>query len=118
MEQSQPQTLEKYIKFLERRYAFNNPEEVKIFLLTHEHLIEPLFEARKHIGDIFGEGVEVCLEIDRDPEEDFEGLSAIVKTNLSPELSLDLLDKFDEEWFLDNVTAEIGSIFTITVRPL
>lgn len=118
MKQGELQTVEENIKFLERRYTFNNPDEVKRFLLMHDYLIGPLFEVRKHVGEVFGTGAEVCLEVDRDPEEDFEGLSAIVKTNLSPELSLDLLDKFDEEWFLDNVTAEIGSIFTVTVRPV
>ena len=105
------------IKFLECRYTFSNPDEVKRFVLMHDYFIGPLFEVRKHVEKVFGTGVEVCLEVDRDPEEDFEGLSAIVKTNLSPESSLDLLDKFDEEWWLD-VDSEIRMTLTIMVRPV
>ena len=103
---------------LENLYIFENYKEIKNFLVTNDFLIEILFEAHKQIKRVFGEHiVEICLEHDRDPEEDFEGLSAIVKTNLSPELSLDLLDKFDEEWFL-SIDDEIRIIFTVMVRPL
>ena len=106
------------IDLLGRFYTFNNPIEVKRFLLAYDYLIGPLFEAYKHIKQIFGENiVDVCLECDKDPEEDFEGLSAIIKTNLSPELSLDLLDKFDKEWWLD-VDDEIRIVLTIMVRPI
>lgn len=114
---SNPQVVEN-IELIERLYTFHNPIEVKRFLQDHDYLINTLFEAYEQIKRVFGEHViEVCLEYDRDPEEDFEGLSAIVKTNLSPELSLDLLDKFDEEWFL-NIDDEIRIIFTVIVRPV
>lgn len=109
----------KDIELLARMYTFSNPFEVKRFLLTHDYLIDLLFETYQQIKRVFRENiVEVCLEYDRDPEEDFEGLFVIIKNNLSPEESLDLLDKFDEEWFLDNVSGEIGSIFTVSVRPV
>lgn len=108
----------KDIELLERFFTFNNPTEVKRLLLTRDYLIESLFEAYKQIRRIFGQNiVEVCLEYDSDPEEDFEGLSILVKTNLSPELSLDLLDKFDEEWWLD-VDNETRTILTVMVRPV
>ncbi len=112
----QPQRL---LKELENFYTFSNQKEIKFFLSANYKLMEILLEAYKHIKRIFGEKVvEVTLEYDRDPEEDFEGLFVIVSTNLSPEESLDLLDRFDEEWFLDNVSNEIGSIFSVTVRPV
>jgi len=56
------------------------------------------------------------LELNRDYEEDFEGLFIVIKTNLSPEDSLNLLDRFDEEWWLD-VNDDIGNILEIMVRP-
>jgi len=109
----------KDIELLESIYTFSTSNDVKRFLLSHDFLIDALFEAYRQIKSLFGENVvEVSLEYDRDPEEDFEGLFVVVKTNLSPEESLDLLDKFDEKWFLDNVSGEIGSIFTVTVRPV
>ncbi len=110
--------ISKEIELLEVFYPFANPNEVRDFLWANKYLIKVLFEAHKQIKRVFGGNiVEVCLEWDRDPEEDFEGLFVIVKTSLSPEESLDLLDRFDEEWFLDNVSGEIGSMFTVTVRP-
>ncbi len=108
----------KDIELLENLYTFSNSIDVKRFMLKNECLINILFEAYKQIKRIFNQNiVEICLEYNRDPEEDFEGLFVIVKTNLSPEESLNLLERFDEEWFLDNVSEEIGSIFTVTVRP-
>lgn len=108
----------KDIELLENLYTFSNSIDVKRFLLKNKCLINILFEAYKQIKRIFNQNiVEICLEYDRDPEEDFEGLFVIIKTNLSPEESLNLLERFDEEWFLDNVSEEIGSIFTVTVRP-
>lgn len=107
------------IELLGSIYTFKNPAEIRKFLWTHKDLIGTLLEAHKQIKRVFGENmIEVYLEYGRDPEEDFEGLFAVIKTNLSPEESLDLLDRFDEEWFLDNVSNEIGSIFTVTVRPI
>lgn len=106
------------IELLGRFYTLHNPIEVKRLLLTHDYLISPLFEIYKHVKQTFGENIaEVCLEYDKDPEEDFEGLAAIVKTNLSPESSLDFLDKFDNEWWLD-VDDEIRTLLTVMVRPV
>jgi len=107
----------KDIELLGRMYTFSNPIEVKEFLLTHDYLINPLFEAHKHIREIFGESVEICLEIHRDPEEDFEGLFIVVKTNLSLSQSLELLDEFDEEWWLD-VDYEIRKTLEVDIENM
>jgi hypothetical protein len=105
--------------FLSSLYEFNNDSEIRKFLQRHDQLSEHLVEAHLQIKKNFRENaVQVCLEYVNDPEEDFEGLFVIVKTDLSPERSLDLLDRFDDEWFLDHVTNEIGNLFAITVRPL
>ncbi len=106
------------IQLLEDLYTFHDPIEIKRFLFRQDRLTGALFEIQAQIKRIFRNSVvELSLEYDRDPEENFEGLSAILKTNLSPELSLDLLDKFDEEWWLD-VDDEIRTILTVMVRPL
>ncbi|GFP27741.1 hypothetical protein HKBW3S43_00562 [Candidatus Hakubella thermalkaliphila] len=64
-----------------------------------------------------GQVVNIHLELHRDPDEDFEELFVVIETNLSPELSLDLLDRFDEEWFLDIADKTEGKL-NVTVRPL
>jgi hypothetical protein len=57
------------------------------------------------------------LEYDKDPNENFEGLFVVIKTNLSPVESLDLLEKFGEEWWL-GVDFKIRSLITIMVRAI
>jgi len=104
---------------LKRIYHFTNPAEAERFLLAHDELIPYLLEIDKQIKKVFGESiVDVCLEHASDPEEDYEGLFVIVKTNLSSEESLDLLDKFDFDWFLENVGAEVGLMLTVGAEPV
>jgi len=104
---------------LERLYTIENPFEVKSFLAAHPNLKDYLFETREQIERFFGDSaLEICLKHDSDPEEDYEGLFVIIKTHLSSEEALDLLDKFDDEWFLDYVPPEVSSIFTVKVRPV
>jgi len=106
------------IEQLKSLYIFENSEEIKRFLLSHDYLIDCLSEAYDQIRGIFEENlIEICLEYDRDSEEDFEGLFVTIKTNLSPEPSLDLLEKFDDNWWLQ-VDFKIRSLITIMVRPV
>jgi hypothetical protein len=101
---------------LERLYTIENPFEVKSFLAAHPNLKDYLFETHEQIERFFGNSaLEICLKHDSDPEEDYEGLFVIVETHLSPEEALDLLDKFDDEWFLDHVPPEVSSILTVGV---
>ena len=104
---------------LERLYTIENPFAVKSFLAAHPNLKDYLFETHEQIERFFGDSaLEISLKHDSDPEEDYEGLFVIVKTHLSSEEALDFLDKFDFEWFLDQVPPEIISILTVTVRPV
>ena len=66
----------------------------------------------------FGEHIiEILLEYDKDPNENFDGLFVTIKTDLSPAESIDLLEKFDEEWWL-GIDFKIRSKITIMVRAL
>jgi hypothetical protein len=105
------------IKRLESLYIFKNPEEIKRFLLAHDYLIDYLFEGYDQIRRIFGENTEVYSEHYKDTEENFEGLFLTIKTNLSPDQSLNLLEKIDEEWWL-KVDFKIRSVITIMVNPV
>ncbi|MBW2307498.1 MAG: hypothetical protein JRG73_11240 [Deltaproteobacteria bacterium] len=90
------------VKILETFYRFINPEEVTNFLLAHDHLVESLQKTHRHIVRIFAENlVETTLEHVVDPEEDFESLFVVIKTNLAPEEALEHLNRLDEEWWLD-----------------
>ena len=87
-------------KVLAQMYSIEKHSEVRDFLRSHQHLATTLTEAHQPITEVFGEDVRVRLEIHRDPEEGWEELFAIVETCLPPSDALDLLDRFDEEWWL------------------
>lgn len=104
------------LRKLEKFYIFKNTEEIVAFIGTHVFLLDILFRIPKWIESLFGNSVKIHLELHKDPEENFEGLFIIIKTNLSPEESLNLLDRLDEEWWLD-VDNDISNILEIMVRP-
>jgi len=109
---------ERDIEQLEGIYTFDKSKDIKRFLWTHKDVIETLFNAYKEIKRVFSLNIiDIGLEYDKDPDEDFEGLSIIIKTTLNPELSLTLLDKFDEEWWLD-VDDKIRTVLTVMVRSV
>ncbi|MDI6803314.1 MAG: hypothetical protein QME58_05640 [Bacteroidota bacterium] len=103
---------------LQKSYNFQNSEQVKRVIYDHYYIIKPLLNINEKVMNIFcNKVVEICLEFDEDPEENYEGLSVIIKTNLSPEDSLDLLDKFDEEiWF--DIDVRVKKILSVMVRPV
>jgi len=50
------------------------------FLSSHDFIIEYLFEAHSQIRRFFGEHIiEILLEYDKDPNENFEGLFVTIK---------------------------------------
>lgn len=108
----------KDINELEVLYTFLQPKEIRSMLRANEDLISILFDAYKQITIIFRENIiDLCLEYNRDHEEDFDCLALLIKTCLNPDLSLDLLNKLDEEWWLD-VDEAIRCSLIIMVRPV
>lgn len=108
---------QKNVEILEFFYTFENPHEVLKFILSHDHIVVSLRESYQHIKRIFAESlVDVSLKYTLDPEEDYECLFVNIKTNLSPELALERLNRFDMEWWLDlpyNFTSLVGSTVSL-----
>lgn len=98
-------------------FAEGQREEIRGFLEDKKYLNPILNEIRGKIFSVFGKGAKLCLELHRDPEEDFERLFIIVKTNLSPDQALDLLDKFDEEWWLD-IDDKVRKVLEVDVENI
>lgn len=71
---------------------------IKRFLSTNEGLIYPLFKAKILIENTFSPNLNPVLEVFGDPEETYEGIFIIIKTNLPPEQSVDLLESLQEKW--------------------
>jgi hypothetical protein len=104
------------VSSLYQSYRFINPELEIINFIREYNLLAFLLQAPWEIRRVFGNEIVLEIELDRDPEEDFEGLFITIKTKLSPEDSLNLLDRLDEEWWLsvdDNIRTKLG----IMVRP-
>ncbi len=109
----QPQRL---FRALENLYIFDNPKEIKNFLLTNDYLIEILFEAPCYIYRIFGQ-VPIHLELHHDPEEGWDELFVVIKSTYSPEEAISLENRLAEEWFLDKMKATQGRL-NIIEEPL
>lgn len=77
--------------------VYQIPEVVR-FLSVNAHLYPLLLQAMPHIRQIFGQS-PVYLEVEKDPDEGFEELLAIVTVRSTPEKALVLLAQFDQEWF-------------------
>lgn len=106
----------KGIDLLEDKYVIDHRPAIAAFLNEHTNLDRALIETHAQIKRIFGEHiVEIVLSLNKDAEEDYTGLSITVKTSLKTRESLTLLDKFDEEWWLD-LEAEIRNTVTVMVR--
>ncbi|MEW6409980.1 MAG: hypothetical protein AB1488_07695 [Nitrospirota bacterium] len=104
------------IEKLEDLYTFDNPKEIKNFLLTNDYLIEILFEASDHIYRIFGQ-FPIHLELHRDPEEGWDELFIVIKSTYSAEESIRLENRLAEEWFLNRIKDTRGKL-NITEEPL
>lgn len=104
------------IEKLENLYIFNNPKEVKSFLLTNDYLIEILLEAPKYIYRTFGK-FPIYLELHHDPEEDWDELFIVIKTNYTPEKAVELEEKLFEEWF-EKVLGKVNGKLNFTEEPL
>ena len=99
------------IRLLERLYIFRKPKEVSRFLEDNPFLIQLLLEAYGQIGRHFRPYPQVFLETVTDPETpDDRELFALICTSLTPEEALDVLDRFDRDWWLDKSHTAQGNL--------
>lgn len=92
-------------------------EKIERFLGKHKHLFPILKEAEEPIVSVFGEGVKICLELHRDPEEGWEELFIVIKSEHSAEEAIRLENKLAEEWFLERMKDTKGEL-SVTEEPL
>lgn len=96
---------------LEQLYTFRRRVEVSRFLERHPFLVPVLWEAYSKFRNYFGSYPQVFLEVVTDPEapDDYE-LFALICTSLTPDETLDRLDRFDRDWWLDASHAAQGKL--------
>lgn len=104
-------TREAQLHQLEEIYSLRQPAAVRRFLRTHSQLVEVLLDAYVYLQRHFGPDPQVVLEVVGDPEvDDWDELFAYVLTSLSVDEALAQLDRFDEEWFLDQLDRIDGQL--------
>lgn len=95
---------------LRQVYSFRDATAVVRFLRVRPNLIDVLLEAQSQLECHFGANPQVVLEVVSDPEGERDELSAYVRTSASVDESLARLDRFDEEWFLDQLDRVNGQL--------
>jgi len=116
---NQPVVEEAWIEMineLSNKYNFKNPQEIKEFLLSNKDLIEILISGYEHIRRIFGD-FPIYLELHHDPEEHWDELFIIIKTNYTAEKAIELENKLFEEWFV-HIIDKVGTRLNFTEEPL
>lgn len=99
------------LRYLKSIYIFRRPEEVSRFLESNPSLTAFLVEAHEKIQEKFGSRPEVVLEVVRDPEvPGLVQMFAYIVTGLMPEEASNRLQRFDQEWFLREVSRAKGLV--------
>ncbi len=96
-------TLEQ-INVLAREYEIHNPPEVAEFLSRNTFLLDLLKEIPSKIFQYYGSEQKIALEVFYEP--DFPQSSKLwvsVLTERSAEEARSIMDKIDEDWWLENI---------------
>lgn len=84
-------------------YEVRDVERVTDFLFRNSFLIDILLEIPAQVRRVFGEDQKLILSFWLDPEDPtWHHVQVLISTKCEAEKSFDLMDKFDEEWWLDN----------------
>jgi len=104
-------TYEFEIQLLERLYSFRKGVEVSRFIERHPFLVPVLVEAYSKIENYFGFYPQIFLEVVNDPE--VQGLVEVfgyIVTKLTPEEAGKQLQRFDQDWFLNQLPRVKGIV--------
>jgi len=83
---------------------------IREFVKDHSYLLPILKTAKDKIISVFGEKVRIFLELHHDPEEDFEELFIVIKSLFSAKEARRLMNKLDNEWFLQILDKTQGKL--------
>ncbi len=100
--QSEESIYKKKIANLEKLIEFYSLPEIRSFLLKNSFLLDVLEEAVKKIKQIFlDEKLKLAIEKDPEINSDSGVLYLRISTKKSPKEALELLDKLNDEWWLE-----------------
>ena len=111
------QSVQNSIEYIiEDIYILENPEEIKMYLVSNEDLIPILLDAPERIYGIFGY-TPIYLELHHDPEERWDELFIVIKTPYPPEKAIELENELFEKWFIE-VSSKVNGRLNFTEEPL
>lgn len=85
-------------------YEIRDVERVTDFLFKNPALVDLLLEIPARIKEYFGENQKLVLSFWLDPEDpNWHHVQVLVPTKLGAKESVELMDKFDWNWWLDNL---------------
>ena len=112
----QTESINSEIKALRSKFETLNFEEIKKFLSRNRFLIGLLEEIPDGIYQYFSDSPKLALKVSYEPE--FPNSSELwieILTKLSAKEATNLLEKFDEKWWLENMEKGNGKV-NITVK--
>ncbi len=99
-----------------RDYSVSSDSNLAEFLGEHPDLVGLLHEARQKIREYFGSDAKFQLDLTADPDDrSSRELFVRIISNLRTKEALRILDRLDEEWWLDASGASHGNM-NITVE--
>lgn len=100
----QTKTILEEINALPSKYEIYNFEEVKNLLSKNRFLISLLEEISNKIYQYYGNTQKISLEVFYEPDfPQSSELWASILTELSAEEARSIMDRMDEEWWLENI---------------
>lgn len=83
-------------------YHLEEPDLIAEFIQPNSFLVELLAEAPRHVHSVFGTDTDLALQLSQDPEDaDSHQLFINILTTLSAQDAFPLLERLDDEWWLD-----------------
>jgi len=113
---SKIKTVIEEINTLSSKYEISNFEEVKTFLSKNRFLISLVEEIPSKIYQYFERSQKLSLNTSHEP--DFPNsieLWIYISTDLSAKEAMPILERFDEEWWLENMERANGKL-NITIK--
>ncbi|CAN5742925.1 hypothetical protein BH24ACI2_BH24ACI2_11180 [soil metagenome] len=95
--------IQNFVKQYLNEYEVRDVERVTDFLFKNQFLVDVLLEIPAQVRRVFGEDQKLVLSFWLDPEDPtWHHVQVLIPTKNAAKKSSDLMDKFDEEWWLDN----------------
>lgn len=105
------------LESLRAEYVFEKEDEVDSFISSNSHVLRTLQEAPSEIKKVFGNDVQLILEVLDDPEENTKELFIVIKSKFNAKDGRTRLNYLIDDWFIDLID-EVGGKLNITEEQI